>query len=276
MATGSPARAADAGASTPLALPPYFRFVAPVDWRAIDFISDLHLCEALPRTFEAWRRHMMNTRADAVFILGDLFEVWVGDDGRRRTFEHRCVEVLAEASSRCRVAFIPGNRDFLVGHELRRDGGLMGLPDPTVLDAWGHRVLLSHGDALCLDDTDYQAFRGEVRSESWRETFLARPLSERLQIAAAIRQESQARRRFDGRPDADIDVATAVGWLHAMGAAELVHGHTHRPGSEALAPGFKRHVLSDWDLDQAGRAEVLRLTRDGFERRPPASGPEPR
>ena len=94
-------------------------------------------------------------------------------------------------------------------------------------------------------------------------------------MAAAIRRESQARRRFDGMTDADVDVATAVGWLHAMGAAELVHGHTHRPGSEALAPGFKRHVLSDWDLDQGDRAEVLRLTRDGFERRPPASASSP-
>ena len=82
----------------------------------------------------------------------------------------------------------------------------------------------------------------------------------------------EARDTFQGYVEADyVDVATAVGWLHAMGAAELVHGHTHRPGSEALAPGFKRHVLSDWDLDHADRAEVLRLTRDGFERRPPAS-----
>lgn len=258
-----------------LALPPYFRFIAPADWRAIDFISDLHLSDAMPRTFATWREHMLHTRADAVFILGDLFEAWVGDDARLRGFEQRCLDVLAEASLGRRLAFMPGNRDFLVGNAMRRDCGLMGLPDPTVLEAWGRRALLSHGDALCLADTEYQAFRREVRGERWQDGFLGRPLEERLEVAAAIRRESQARRRFDGAADADIDVATAVGWLHAMGAAELVHGHTHRPGSESLAPGFKRHVLSDWDLDHADRAEVLRLTRDGFERRPPASAANP-
>ena len=246
------------------------RLRAPAHWRQIDFISDLHLCEALPHTFVAWREHMLHTRADAVFILGDLFEVWVGDDARFRDFERDVIDTLAEASTLRRVAFMPGNRDFLVGNALRTDAGLMGLPDPTVLEAWGRTVLLSHGDALCLADTEYQAFRREVRAAAWQDAFLARPLDERLEIAAAIRSESRSRRRFDGMSDADIDVATAVGWMHAFGAAELVHGHTHRPGSEVLAPGFKRHVLSDWDLDGNARAEVLRLTRDGFERRPPA------
>ena len=105
----------------------------------------------------------------------------------------------------------------------------------------------------------------------WQRQFLARPLSERLAVAAEIRRESTARRRFDGDSSADVDAAEAVRWMHAMGAAELVHGHTHRPGSNALAPGFKRHVLSDWDLDQGQRAEVLRLTRDGFQRVAPAA-----
>ena len=253
-------------------LPSFFEYSAPATWRAVDFISDLHLCEAMPATFEAWSRHLRHTTADAVFILGDLFEVWVGDDARTRSFERRCVDVMAEAACHRQLAFMVGNRDFLVGSALTREAGLLALPDPTLLVAWGQRVLLSHGDALCLDDTPYQAFRAEVRSPTWQATFLARPLAERLDIAAGMRRASAARWQMDGDTAADVDAAEAVRWMHAMGAPELVHGHTHRPGSNALAPGFKRHVLSDWDLDTASRAEVLRLTRRGFERVPPSVG----
>jgi len=268
--SGAPASAAVCGSALE-ALPAFFEFAAPRDWKAIDFISDLHLCAALPRTFDAWAAHLLYTPADAVFILGDLFEVWVGDDARTLPFERQCVEALAEAASHRSLAFMVGNRDFLLGAAMLRATGMMGLPDPTVLDAWGQRVLLSHGDELCLDDKPYQAFRAEVRSPAWQQRFLARPLPERLDVAAEIRRESSARRRFDGDTSADIDAAEAVRWMHAMGAAEMVHGHTHRPGSNALAPGFKRHVLSDWDLDQGQRAEVLRLTRDGFQRVAPAA-----
>lgn len=264
-------------------LPAYFEFTAPVTWRAVDFISDLHLCAAMPATFEAWRQHLMHTPADAVFILGDLFEVWVGDDARDRPFEQRCLQVLADAASHRQLAFMAGNRDFLVGSALLREAGLMALPDPSVLSAWGQRVLLSHGDALCLSDTPYQAFRREVRAPAWQAAFLARPLPERLALAAEMRRASAQRwqdevrgrdGRFglDGDAGADVDTAAAVRWMHVLGTAELVHGHTHRPGSEALAPGYKRHVLSDWDLDTAQRAEVLRLTRAGFERLAPAQG----
>lgn len=254
------------------ALPAYFEMQVPTAWQAIDFISDLHLCETMPRTFEAWSAHLRHTPADAVFMLGDLFEVWVGDDMRNLPFERRCVDVLAQAASRKHLAFMAGNRDFLVGTALLRDSGVMALADPTVLQGWGQRVLLSHGDALCLDDLPYQDFRREVRGAAWQATFLARPLQERLAIARDIRRASASRPRFDGNADVDVDAAEAVRWMHAMGAAELVHGHTHRPGSDLLAPGFKRHVLSDWDLDTAQRAEVLRLGRDGFMRVAPSTG----
>jgi UDP-2,3-diacylglucosamine hydrolase len=180
------------------------------------------------------------------------------------------VDVLAHAASHLQIFLMVGNRDFLISTQMLRDCGTMGLPDPTVLVAWGQRILLSHGDELCLDDLPYQAFRKEVRSASWQSAFAAKPLAERLQVAAQIRSASRGRSQFDGSASADVDAGQAVRWLHASGAAELVHGHTHRPGSNALAPGFKRHVLSDWDLDKAQRAEVLRLTRDGFERLPPA------
>ncbi|MEO5735447.1 MAG: UDP-2,3-diacylglucosamine diphosphatase [Rubrivivax sp.] len=252
-------------------LPAFYEWRTEPDWRAVEFISDLHLSDALPRTFDAFAAHLRHSNADAILILGDLFEAWVGDDMRGLPFERRCVEVLGDAASRRCMAFMHGNRDFLVGSAMLRDCGLRAVPDPTVLDAWGQRILLTHGDALCLDDLPYQRFRSEVRADAWQAAFMARPLSERLQIAAGMRQQSAAHQQLDGNPDIDVDAAEAVRWMHAMGAAEMVHGHTHRPGSNLLAPGHKRHVLSDWDLDYGSRAQVLRLTRAGFERSAPVT-----
>jgi UDP-2,3-diacylglucosamine hydrolase len=266
---GGPSSAGPTTVPTP-ALPPYFELQAPTAWQQIDFVSDLHLCEAMPRTLEAFGAHLFATTADAVFILGDLFEVWVGDDARQLPFERRCIELLAAAASRVQLAFMVGNRDFLLGPATLRACGMMALPDPAVLSAWGQSILLSHGDELCLADRPYQAFRREVRSADWQARFLARPLAERQALAAQMRQASQGRRQFDGAPEVDVDPAEAVRWMHGLGAAELVHGHTHRPGSNLLAPGYKRHVLSDWDLDAGTRAEVLRLSRDGFVRLPPS------
>lgn len=243
-------------------------WAAGSDWQKVDIISDLHLCPELPKTFAAWKRMMLESSADAIVILGDLFEVWVGDDARSRPFEQDCVDVISEAASRRQVAFMPGNRDFLLGRAMLSACGMAGLPDPTVLTAWSHRLLLTHGDALCLSDKPYQAFRAQVRQAAWQQEFLARPLEDRLNIARSLRQESTQRRAFDGDTGIDVDAAAAVAAMHAFGATTLVHGHTHRPGSDLLAPGFKRHVLSDWDLDdeQLPRAEVLRLDRSGLTR----------
>jgi UDP-2,3-diacylglucosamine hydrolase len=271
------------GGAGPAVAASFVCFEAPPAWRRIDFVSDLHLSAALPRTFAAFAAHLQHTPADAVFILGDLFELWVGDDLRARDFERRCVEVMADASRRLHLAFMHGNRDFLVGEALGRDAGLSLLPDPTLLAAFDRRIVLSHGDALCLADTAYQAFRTDVRSAEWQGRFLARPLAERIAIAEGIRQASrdnQARKRFDGEAWADVDAGAALQWLDAAGARVLVHGHTHRPASAPLTPGRAdgpvRHVLSDWDLDGAHgagppRAEVLVLTPAGFSRQPPAT-----
>jgi UDP-2,3-diacylglucosamine hydrolase len=249
-------------------LPTLYEISTAAHWRAVEFISDLHLSEQQPRTFDACAAYFERTDADAVFLLGDVFEVWVGDDARHEGFAARGAEMLSHAATLRHVAFMAGNRDFLLGTAMLRDCGLMGLQDPTVLSAWGHRVLLTHGDLLCLGDVDYQRFRDMVRSDEWRNAFLARPLAERNQLASQMRDTSK--RHQQSQPaDAwvDIDPGAAVAWMHAAGSRDMVHGHTHRPGSEALAPGFTRHVLSDWDLDTVpGRAEVLRLTRSGFTR----------
>lgn len=253
-------------AGTALALPALAEMAAEPGWRAIDFVSDLHLSEALPRTAQALFEHLRHTPADAVLILGDLFELWVGDDMASLPAEAALVARLAESSGGRAVFFMAGNRDFLVGDQLLAAASMQGLRDPTVLQAFGRRVLLTHGDALCLSDTPYQAFRREVRSPAWQQAFLARPLAERRRIADDIRAASKTRRQFDGDALADVDGPEALRWLAAARAGWLVHGHTHRPSDDLLAPGLQRHVLTDWDLDRGHRSGVLRLTAAGFAR----------
>ena len=250
------------------ALPQFYEFEAPPEWRSIEFVSDLHLQARQPRTVAAFAAYLRATDADAIFLLGDVFEAWVGDDARHEGFEREVTEMLQEVAVHRALGFMAGNRDFLVGAELLRDCGAIALPDPTVLRAFGERLLLTHGDALCLDDLDYQRFRAEVRAPAWQARFLALPLAERRALAARMRDASQEHQRM--QPATDIDSATAVQWMHEAGAPVLVHGHTHRPGTEALAPGYARWVLSDWDLDtRPARAEVLRLSPRGLARRPP-------
>lgn len=256
-------------------MPPVHRWAAPAGWRRIDLISDFHLSARGPRTFDAWAAHLLHTPADAVLLLGDVFEFWVGDDQRHGAFEQRCVQVLADAVRRRTIGFMAGNRDFLVGPEMLQACGLMALPDPAALDAWGHHLLLTHGDALCLADVAYQQFRLQSRSAAWQQAFAALPLAERVARAREARAAGDARREgqaFDPELWADVDAGTAVAWMRAAGCDTLVHGHTHRPGTQTLAPGFTRHVLTDWDLDTPGaaRAEVLSVTRDGLARGAPS------
>lgn len=244
---------------------------APPNWRCIDFISDLHLAADTPLTFDAWADYLQRTTADAVFILGDLFEVWVGDDARLSGFEAECTQVLTAAAQHRAIAFMAGNRDFLVGHEMLRACGVSALADPCLLKAFGQRVLLTHGDAWCLADTDYQAFRAMVRSPQWQAQFLSQPLDARVRFARDVRNQSKMRK--EGLPSpadwADVDTATALAGLHQAASTTLIHGHTHRPATEDLGEGCVRHVLSDWDLDHAPhRAEVLRYTADGLARLP--------
>lgn len=252
------------------ALPSFDELQAPPGWTQIDFLSDLHLAPDMPATLAALGRHLRDTPAQAVLLLGDIFEVWVGDDARFDAFEARCTALLREAGQRLNLFFMPGNRDFLVGPDLLAEVGMQGLNDPTVLLAFGQRILLSHGDALCLDDADYQRFRAEVRGEAWQADFLAKPLDERRAIARGLRKQSERLKREQMPSDwSDLDAAACLDWLAQARADRLIHGHTHRPASHALAPGKDRVVLSDWDLDgQHGpaRAEVLRLSAAGLQR----------
>nr|WP_315426210.1 UDP-2,3-diacylglucosamine diphosphatase [uncultured Albidiferax sp.] len=252
-------------------MPPVAELIAPSHWRTVDCISDLHLVASEPVTFAAWQRYMADTPADAVCILGDLFEVWVGDDAVVADpggFDAACMEVLRAAARQRPVFFMHGNRDFLVGRAALAACGVTLLDDPTVLQFAGQRWLFSHGDALCLDDTDYLQFRAQVRSPQWQTAFLAKPLAERQQIARGIRSQSEQRKR-SGTIYADVDTAAARDWLHAAQAPVLIHGHTHRPARHDLGDGLQRWVLSDWDLAATpSRGEALRLSAAGVQRLP--------
>jgi UDP-2,3-diacylglucosamine hydrolase len=255
---------------------------APTQWQAVDFISDLHLQASDPATFGAWQQYLQRPpaeRADALFILGDLFEVWVGDDAldapidkAEPAFWRHCAALLHAHSLHTPVYFMAGNRDFLLGPAGLRACGMQVLTDPTALDFLGQRWLLSHGDALCLDDTDYMRFRAEVRTSGWQSAFLAKPLSEREAIARGLRTQSEARKRSNAHDPAlwaDVDTQAAREWLQRAGAHTLIHGHTHRPASHNLGNGLQRVVLSDWDAQaQHPRAEVLRLDTMGLQRLP--------
>jgi len=252
---------------------------APVNWRRVDFIADLHLQPGDHANFAAWRDFMRATRADAVFILGDLFEVWVGDDvldvvgdadadsDPGPGFATRCARVIQAASQRLAVYFMHGNRDFLLGPVYAKACGMTLLEDPTVLAFAGQRWLLSHGDALCLQDTDYMQFRHQVRDARWQHAFLAKPLAERQSIGRDIRAQSEARKSRAGvvgatmaNLDVDLDVEATREWLRAAEAPTVIHGHTHKPAEHDLGSGQRRIVLSDWDAAASpARGSVLRL-----------------
>lgn len=251
----------------PPALPRFAELRAPANWRTVDFISDLHLQALEPGTFEAWRAFMADTTADAVFILGDLFEVWVGDDVLHNAgFERDCADVMRAAAQQRPVFFMHGNRDFLAGNGLMTTTGTTLLDDPTVLTFNGHRFVLTHGDALCLDDHDYMAFRAQVRTSEWQQQFLARPLAERQAVARGLRDASESRKRTAAEY-ADVDTAAACEWLQAAQATVMIHGHTHKPADHSLDTGLQRVVLSDWDAAaRPPRLQVLRLEMNGLHR----------
>jgi UDP-2,3-diacylglucosamine hydrolase len=257
-------------------------FAAPPAWRSIEFISDLHLQPQLPLTWRSWQRYLQASTADAIFMLGDLFEAWVGDDAldEADSFEAACAQTLREASGQRVLFFMHGNRDFLIGAQFAQRSGMQLLPDPSCLAFLGQRWLLSHGDALCVEDSEYQRFRAVARSPAWQQQILAQPLAQRRQLAGAMRSQSEARRMREVIT-ADVDTKAALAWLQRAQAPTLSHGHTHRPASHPLDADHERVVLTDWDTDlEPARAEVLRIDAAGLQRialddylaRPPQPG----
>ncbi|WP_374435998.1 UDP-2,3-diacylglucosamine diphosphatase [Inhella sp.] len=230
-------------------------------------MSDLHLGPDTPRTLLALQRALQALDADALFILGDLFEAWVGDDARELPWAQAVVALLSTCAAARPVYFQHGNRDFLLGTAMAEACGLQLLAEEVCLQAFGQRVVLVHGDAECLEDRPYQAFRAQVRQPAWQQGFLAQPLATRLQLAAQMRDASQ-QAQADG-PYADLDAQACAALLQRHGAQTLLHGHTHRPARHALPGGAQRLVLSDWDHDHGGaRGEVMLFSPQGWQRLP--------
>ncbi|MSQ57307.1 MAG: UDP-2,3-diacylglucosamine diphosphatase [Limnohabitans sp.] len=249
-------------------LPADISVVQGGSWSVIDFISDLHLQQSDTANFQSFQYYLRAHSPDALFILGDLFEVWVGDDfidSTHGVFEKKCLDALKTASLRFPIYFLAGNRDFLLGQRALTAGGMQALSEPSVLKTKTTSILLSHGDYLCLDDQDYQKFRLEVRSHDWQSQFFVKPLQERIQIAKHLRQQSQQLKQKQ-TSYADVDQALATDWMNQLQCEVMVHGHTHKPQSHNLENKKVRHVLPDWDFEVTPhRGYVWRYAQGVFE-----------
>ncbi len=215
------------------------------------FISDLHLQASHPRTAEAFFRFLAEraARAERLYLLGDIFEYWAGDDDLDDPFNRSVAAALRRVSEGgTAVYWLGGNRDFLVGTGFADAAGLTVLPEPHVATIGGRQVVLVHGDAQCTDDVKYMAFRAQVRDPAWQRQFLAMPLAQRKAIIAGLREGSRAAHGEKSYEIMDVTPA-AVAALHAdTGTDVIIHGHTHRPALHE-ADGKRRYVLPDWELD---------------------------
>jgi UDP-2,3-diacylglucosamine hydrolase len=230
------------------------------------FISDLHLGEERPQANERFFSFIEDVApgADALYILGDLFEYWIGDDDLATPFHSLIAGFLRRLSAGgTAVHFMHGNRDFLIAEAFCKAAGATLLPDPTVVDAGGVRTLLMHGDTLCLDDPEYQAWRQVARSEPWQREFLGQPLEKRREIILDLRRKS--REAVLAKPAAIMDVSAAAvrKAFSGHGVSRLVHGHTHRPARHILEVDGRtceRWVLPDW-YGPGGYLEIAKAPR---------------
>lgn len=216
------------------------------------FISDLHLAPDTPAANAALLGFLSDTApsADALYVLGDLFEYWIGDEGLSHPFAGeiaRAFRMLADGG--VPVYFMHGNRDFLIGSRFAEASGMQILPDPTLVNLYGCPTLLMHGDTLCSDDLEYQKFRAMVRNPAWQQSFLAKPLDERIRMAQEVRGKSEQAKQVKNMAIMDVTQATVEQTLRTHDYPRLIHGHTHRPARhEHRVDGrlCERWVLSDW------------------------------
>ena len=215
------------------------------------FISDLHLCSARPDMTAALIQFLQQEApgADALYVLGDLFEFWIGDDDPCPLHNQVADAFLALSKRGVPLYFIHGNRDFLLGKGFAKRAGMMLLPDPCIIDLYGTRTLLSHGDLLCTEDLDYQKFR-RITQLSWlRWLFLRLPLARRRKIADKLRGQSQQQNSHKPQTIMDVTEQAVTDMMKAHDCQLLIHGHTHRPAIHDFRLGkrsARRIVLGDW------------------------------
>jgi UDP-2,3-diacylglucosamine hydrolase len=218
------------------------------------FVSDLHLGSDTPRTNQAFLDFLQGParQTKRLFILGDLFEVWLGDDALddpdERGWLAPVVAALQAVSREADAFFMHGNRDFLVGPRFADTCGLVLLDDPTRIELNGEPLLLAHGDALCIDDMEYMRFRGQMRDPAWQRHILARPLAERRALARQLRGASEGSKQQKSMELMDVNPGEVERVMGRHVVARLVQGHTHRPAHH-IEPYGERWVLPDWDFD---------------------------
>ncbi len=230
------------------------------------FISDLHLDDSRPETTASLQSFLDDEApgADALYILGDLFEFWLGDD-----VPSKCSLEVAAALSRLADKGLPcyfmhGNRDFLLKETYANSAGLSLLPEEHVIDLYGEQVLLIHGDSLCTDDIPYQQFRALVRNPVWQQDFLARPPRERLEIALQARDASTEHKDSVEMAIMDVNPAEVISAFEHHGVTRMIHGHTHRPATHDLdvnGRAAQRIVLGDWYT----QGSVLRVKPGSYD-----------
>lgn len=224
------------------------------------FISDLHLSEERPEIIKQFLDFLATraTKADALYILGDLFEVWIGDDAIPPAMEPVIEGLASLTASGTPVYVMVGNRDFLMDTRFEELTGCTLIEDPSVIDLYGKPTLILHGDTLCTDDVDYQQFRTMVRDPVWQNDFLSKSIDDRAAIGRKARQESIARTKAKPEYIMDVNLEAVIKTFQEHHVSQMIHGHTHRPAIHLIViegRPAKRIVLGDW-YDQASILEV--------------------
>jgi UDP-2,3-diacylglucosamine hydrolase len=215
------------------------------------FISDLHLAEERPATTDRFARFLAEVApgASALYILGDLFEYWVGDDGLELDFPARIANLLRPVVREMPTFFMHGNRDFMVSARFASETGIRLLPDPTMIDLSGRKAVLMHGDTLCTGDQAYLAFRARVRDPAWQAAALEMPIEQRVAVAKGMRQQSEGAKEGKGEAIMDVTADAVEQAFSESGCDLMIHGHTHRPGCHEHRVAGRtcvRWVLPDW------------------------------
>jgi UDP-2,3-diacylglucosamine hydrolase len=226
------------------------------------FISDLHLDPSRPQITERFLRFCNEEarHAEALYLLGDVFEAYLGDDDDSPEVEATCAALRDLRALGVACFFLRGNRDFLVGPGFAARSGATLLPDPAVILLQGEPALVLHGDLLCTDDAAYQAFRRQVRDPNWQAQFLAQPLAARRAFAEKARAASRVHQQAVSEAITDVNAAEVARWLAEYGVRRMIHGHTHRPAIHDLGQRRQRIVLGDW----YEHGSVLRVDGNGL------------
>ena len=244
------------------------------------FVSDVHLKELLPQTTQAFFGFLQDhaVRAQQLFLLGDLFEYWAGDDDIAAPFNRTVADALRRVTDAGVALFwMAGNRDFLIGDAFTQAIGAVRLPDPFIATIGPQRVILSHGDAQCTDDAAYINFRNQVREPRWQQAFLAQPLAQRKKIIEGMRMESRAAQRDKPADIMDVNAGAIESLFDTTSTSLMIHGHTHRPAVHEYhrsgAEKRTRYVLPDWDCDgEPRRGGWITMYSDGTLKRFGANG----